>query len=399
MRGGGTVLMRSTSSIESPRTAQESLSIYTVLAEPALKAALKWYAVSCFAFENVLFMERVDVVWRNLFVHTEDKRDMRTVKKVADDLVKTFIGSEAPWEISVPAQVRLRLAKAVQEANPADLKADLFDGAYDTVIRDVTRSLTQFQASPLYQSYAQNKEAVDALFGARMKLESSSFPELMSRIRHLYKTTKVVRLEARDSGRYTHACFVGTDLCGYAARDAFIFKFFDLAGKELLVLPVNVFDEAAGGGAGSGQQRVRSLTAPGKVGDDDKPRSSSVVKGAAPSAVSSEKPQKTRFKFSLSKSRTSSASIDKAPAAPKVDPRTCVSALLQDKEGGEWGPIAMSDLKLWWKFHLLQPDVRISLDVSDAADRTWVPLSTYDEVFSQSARVQMVDPTRALGGF
>ncbi len=56
---GQTRSRSNSSSNESPGQAVKQLSIYQVLASPCLKEALKWYAVSVFAFENIFFVDKV----------------------------------------------------------------------------------------------------------------------------------------------------------------------------------------------------------------------------------------------------------------------------------------------------------------------------------------------------
>jgi hypothetical protein len=97
-------------SIDRP-VAAPPFSIYSVLASPCLKEAFKWHSVSCFAFENFFFVQKIDSTWRSLFVGF---RNNTAIKACADDILRTFIDNSAPWEISLSSQVRNKLAEVVQ---------------------------------------------------------------------------------------------------------------------------------------------------------------------------------------------------------------------------------------------------------------------------------------------
>lgn len=144
------------------------MSIYSVLSSTVLKEAFKWHAVSVFAFENFFFLEKIDTTWRALFSGTAPRRNT-AIRACADELVRTFIGMNAPWEISLSAPVRNKLSQTVMDMKAEDMTAELFDAAYTSVLRDVSRSLTQFQTTPLFASITDpaNHQALQEIFASQ----------------------------------------------------------------------------------------------------------------------------------------------------------------------------------------------------------------------------------------
>lgn len=336
--------------------------MHAVLSSPVLKEAYKYYAVSTFSFENFFFLERVDLRWRALF-----ERDASTdeIRSEAEDMVGTFLGDSAPWEISLSHQTRARLANVVAQPE-AELLPNLFDQAYDLTMRDLNRGLNQFQATPLYASYLRNQEALETLMGCSHEEVPvfASRSEMMTRLRHLYKTSKTLRLtpHASDGSEYTHQVLAGRSVCGYATQASFHVALFDLTGTELIRVPADSF---SAGSDADARRRGRSSTAPNKL----------VVVERRKSSVGE------RIRLSLSRSRSSSA------GGPLEAERLPAVVLLR-AGGPTVGPIGSEDVLLWWKFHLLKTTTQISMD----GGKQFVPVGELTRIFEEKARIQMVDP-------
>lgn len=309
---------------------------------------------------------------------------MKLIEQTAHELIKTFVGNDAPWEISLPANQRKKLAESVALCRPEDMKLELFDSAYITVVRDISRSLTQFQSTALFTSYMANREALDALFSSSKK--GGTVSEVLARIRHSYRTNHPVKLElmAVRTERATHQCIVEGEVRGYACQETFTFRFFDLAGQQLLVVPANIFDSP------SAQGRARSVTAP-HIDRGVVPKLEAKDTRKASVAVA----EKKKFSFSFGKSRAASTA-DKAGAAAPEAAAPVTAGLLRDLGSGVvYGPFAVADLRLWWKFHLLPPSTPVCWETSAAERQMWKTLGDSGELgFTETLRVQMVDPTR-----
>jgi hypothetical protein len=83
---------------------------------------------------------------------------------------------------------------------------NLFDSAHASVLRDISRSLTQFQSSPLFLSISNpaNKAGIEAVFESQKSAANSQ--EVMARVRYLYNTSKTVKLEEINHSKFRF-CF------------------------------------------------------------------------------------------------------------------------------------------------------------------------------------------------
>lgn len=414
----------------SPRSSQ--VSIFSVLSTPALKEAFKWYCVSVFAFENLFFIDKVDLVWRPLFQSEKDKKSSlrksadpsssnkeeeereaqrRTQERleVASQIVSTFLSDDAAWEVTLPAGLKKNLCEAIAKAKSSsstnELGVSLFDNAYDTVMRDITRSLTQFQVTEVYASYMLNKDWIEPLYSQKSRSTGEgASAETLTRIRHLYKTKLPVRLvPLPDGGKsnkqgYTHACMVGEDLRGHALRSDATYEFYSLDNVLLTSLPTNQLEQAA-----PMTGRARAQTAPALAGPVFAARSPSVAAPAAPassskgsvSAAADRKASvgaKKRFGLFSRASRSTSAALSE-PAIPVVTspPTDFVDMWVVNEAGRIIGPIPTAQMRVLWKFHLLHSWLTVSLD---EGKNTCVLSELEHAGFGETNRVQMADPTR-----
>jgi hypothetical protein len=286
--------------------------------------------------------------------------------------------------------MRAKLTKIVEESKPEELKEELFDEGYDLVMRDITRSLSQFKTHAAFISYISNSECIDSCFSPDLAGDKGNLGRVMARLRHLYQTTKPVAVVATAEGsRYTHNCMVGKELRGYAIADLFNFVFYDLAGRELLTIDSDSFK---GGVEDSNfNSRVdRSVTAPNLSNKPPAGRSRMGSRASKTKAGStgSVDVQKKRFSFSFSRSRTNSGAEKKTNAIPDAP---VIGFLKPDEESQSYGPIALSQLKLWWKFHILKASTLICFDETQD---NFIPVGDCESIFPQKHRVQMVDPTQ-----
>lgn len=365
--------------------------IFGTLAEPVLKELFKWHSVSVFAFENVFFLDKIDTTWRGLFdSHGVAIQGPAHVRSVAIDLIKTFVGQESPWEITLPSGIRRKVAQEVMdaEANGSALPQSLFDQSYELVMRDLSRSMTQFQSTVLYASYANNKECLSTIFGALNDDEVLTvlpLPDLLARLRNLYRTTKPMKLVPDTTKEpFTHHCMVDTTLLGYALRTNELFLFFDLEGSELLKVPADSFDQEP---KTFGRARSSTSPMPGIVPRSEK----AVTVDSSSSSADKRKMSVTeRFRKSFSKGsgKARSATVVDVAEIPRAKP---IAAHLQVGSGRSFGPIAMSDIEMWWKFHVLRPSTLISFD----GGLNYQSVATLPEMFPEAKRIQMIDPTSA----
>jgi hypothetical protein len=97
-----------------------------------------------------LFVDKVDQAWRALFLR-KDVEPHETVA-MAKFIYATFFSDEAQWEVSITAPERNRLKQTITTATPTTLlEESLFDKAYDIVVRDMSRSLSNFQTTDMWR--------------------------------------------------------------------------------------------------------------------------------------------------------------------------------------------------------------------------------------------------------
>ncbi len=180
---------------------------------------------------------------------------------------------------------------------------------------------------------------LEGLFLAQKSHGSAS--DVMTRLRHLYKTTKLVKMEElAGNDRYNIRCVVDGELVGYAIKDVFILKFFDVSGAELMVVPSDIFENNL-------QRRTRSATTGGPV--TTKPKSKTETIETRKESVSSGEKKKFSFSFSK-KGRSPSVAENPVVAKPAV---VTEGRLKASMPAAARGPFPMSELRLWWKFHLV----------------------------------------------
>lgn len=347
--------------------ASGGVSIHSVMADPALKELFKWHAVSVFAFENIFFIDQVDQDWRSLFA--EGATPSGPAKRaVADTLIKTFIGDNAPWEITVDSKIR----RAFEKYSDDDLDENTFDKAYTLVMRDLARSMTQFQTTEVFLSYVNNRDCVDAIFADDGNVAPQSQAQMLARIRNLYKTTSEVKFEQDDTllPNFTHRSMVRGKQCGFAKKvsQTGVIELYDMTPEMLASFPLSLLTNQT-------QRRRAASLFGGPPGGFGKDKSFSVDSGSAVK-------EPRRFKLSFS-GRSRSVSVASSKKQTPV-----IAVRIRDSQGREFGPIAVSDVQMWWKFHVLRSTTLISVDDG----KTFQPVSDLPEVFPQSKRVQMMDP-------
>lgn len=359
-------------SFRSPRITQRGF--FDVLANPLLRALYKWHSVSVYAFENLFFLDRIDLKWRPLF--DEGTPCPEDAHAVATDIVRTFIGEEAPWEITLSSKLRKQISSVVL-ANDAgtQLPSNLFDRAYELVVRDLTRSLQQFQNTELYRSYVEYEQCAKSLTPEE-EASSDVRARTMARVRHLYKTTQPVAVVAHSGGPFPFCIKAGAETRGYAENDAFFWRFFDLTGRELLRVPANVFENSP---VRKGRL-TRSATVGGAIQNSVGSKSVTNHRGSSASG-------RRRLGSLFGKQRSNSTSENLAKMQPKALPEEVM--IKRDVESGAF-LVPLKTVKMWWRFHLLKPAHLISGD----GGSTFEPIAEHAAVFDEASRIQMVDPTR-----
>ncbi len=256
-----------------------------------------------------MFVDKIDQAWRGLFLR-KDVEAHETVA-LAKFIYGMFFSEEAQWEVSITAPERNRLKQIVSTATPNTmLDASLFDKAYDLVVRDMSRSLANFQTTEMWRCFVTHKDTIEELFkGVRTatmrsrvrspSMESSAAgvanrersgstgrarsvseslsgedpssesidfdhltkAEVLARVRALYRTTQMVRL-VKQLNREIYSCMVGDEIRGIARQEGDSFYFCDVHGKILLNVPVAVvFEKATIGKAAVYEEEAASLAA------------------------------------------------------------------------------------------------------------------------------------------
>lgn len=210
----------------------------------------------------------------------------------------------------------------------------------------------------------------------RSKTVKASPDELLARIRYLYKTSKPVKMEELSGNpRFNVKCTVDGELRGYAFRDVFVLRFFDVAGEgekkreeshesparsitpccaELMVVPANSFESAAPTRASRSLTSTEAdyKTAPAK------PKSKTEVVDVRKGSVT----EKKKFSFSFSK-KDRSPSVSEASSSPVVKLEALTQARLKSTTTDKpHGPFPKDHLRLWWKYHLVSKEEKVGWD-------------------------------------
>jgi hypothetical protein len=249
-----------------------------------------------------MFIDNIDHAWRALFLRKHEPQESVSMAKY---IWSTFFSFEAQWEVSLNTNERSRLEKIITNAScDVDLEGNLFDRAYDHVVRDMSRSLANFQTTEMWKTYCLNKTVIEALYikkrsgatlrraaaargggggaggGVEGRIRSESMgrdgstsgedsargrsvsfggdedgssesldydnvtrAEVMARVRSLYRTTQQVRLQKVPNKDFYH-CLVGDQIRGRAKVEGETFYFMDMEEKLLLNVPYQVlFDK------------------------------------------------------------------------------------------------------------------------------------------------------------
>jgi hypothetical protein len=163
--------------------------------------------------------------------------DAIEVAGAAANIVQTFFSDESGWEISLPAVDRLRVREQVKRAdvhNP--LPSTLFDDAYNSIMRDMARSIQQFSQvarvvcwfvvthmshtlhtqSDVYRSYAAHASLVEALYDrtttgqtSRTRVRSES---MESEAEHEMSRAQLLVRDEQHTHTHTHTHYILTSL-------------------------------------------------------------------------------------------------------------------------------------------------------------------------------------------
>ncbi len=270
------------------------LSIWAVMSTPALKEAFRWFNVTVYCPENLMFIDKIDFAWRPVADRQCDNADdeharIQDMHGVANFIVQTYLLDESPWEVSLPSTEKVRLRNVVART-PEDqpLPSTLFDDGYDHVMRDMARSLTSFQQTDVFRSYVTFSTLIESLYsryssasgraeGAEGGAESErATGELLARIRHLYHTTQPLRMVLDENDSLRYLCYVGNDLRGFAIMVGETFHFHDAQGKALVVVPRTVLSNV--------KSRAAQLSSSSANNNDDKSNAAAVTKGGGSGA-------------------------------------------------------------------------------------------------------------------
>ena len=113
-----------------------------------------------------MFVEKIDNWWRPLFRrHPIDEKE---VKDTALSIWQLFFSEEAQFEVSLPHQERKALKTALFSTGSKKVSRmrGLFDSAYNVVLRDMSRSLTNFKSTDMWRAYGRNKVMLESMFKA-----------------------------------------------------------------------------------------------------------------------------------------------------------------------------------------------------------------------------------------
>jgi len=256
------------------------------MGNPALKEAFKWHTVTLYCPENIMFLDKVDRLWRALFIKSNP--DPAQTFSVGRHIYSTFFSNEAQWEVSLSRAQSARLQAGVMSADKeVGIAENVFDEAYESVVRDLSRSLTNFQTTAFWRAYSRHTSVIEQMFrssdgrGSRVRspsmdglatTSSSEGPiasrpradsvervrseeaggddsssesldfevctraELLARVRALYRTTTQVHLR-KVPDKEVYQCLVAGKVCGSARLEGETFYFLDRDGKILLNVP------------------------------------------------------------------------------------------------------------------------------------------------------------------
>lgn len=431
------------------------MSIYTVLGSPALKEAFKWHSVTLYCPENLMFIDKIDQSWRGLFLRRHEPYE--TVG-LARSIWDTFFSEEAQWEVSLSTLEHGRLKKIIKQANPdVGLEQNIFDRAYDLVVRDMSRSLANFQTSPFWAEYRKHRDVIESLFSSAnrtirrsrsrsasmdrssvsedagsssttprsgrarsesmdssqdgssdsVEFDNMSRAEVLARIRAVYRTTQQVRLH-RAPGSDDYHCMVGDQVRGSARTEDGTFYFCDREGKILLNVPVaTVFEQDS---MQLAQEKRRALrrrqSSPGDMAAAY--RSGSISNSSAPelaaastAVAASQSSRRQLRRSSTNASRMSQkSSVNKDPRMQRRNShgapvkRKIASLHFKSQEGFVAGPIDLEACKVFWKYHVLDSSLEVSIDTGI----TW-ELLVSTNLFEDVKQINSVDPTNIANKF
>ena len=155
-------------------------------------AAFKWHSVTLYCPENLMFIDKIDQSWRGLFLRRHEPYE--TVG-LARSIWDTFFSEEAQWEVSLSTLEHGRLKKIIKQANPdVGLEQNIFDRAYDLVVRDMSRSLANFQTSPFWAEYRKHRVRFFPIF-----LFSHVFPLIIHAVRMSSSRSFRLQIELSDA--------------------------------------------------------------------------------------------------------------------------------------------------------------------------------------------------------
>lgn len=341
--------------------------------------------MSTFSFENIFFVDKIDVEWRGLWNRgaipsSELKSD------VALDITRTFIAPNSPWEISISSKQRNALDAFVRESEASALGKHVFDDCYKLVMRDLARSLQAFESTSVYQSFKSNSQCIVSLFHG---VASDPRSEIHAQIRNLYKTTENVDIVATASlpDPFSHTCLTKGVVKGFVQSTSESTKFYDLNRTLLLDLPADSISLAV---------LIQK--------DDDEPLP------AAPVTTVNAVGRLRRSASLLTRRKSISDGDSPAPArgflrggtrgqrskshTVGVRESTQIPETIHLKDGVEqvFGPIPTNECMLWWKYHLLKAENLVSTD----GGKHYCEIGQLPAIFDQSKRVQMIDPVAAM---
>jgi len=342
-------------------------TIFEILSTPVLKEAFKWHCVSVFSIENLFFIDKIDLDWRPLFVRK--KVDCQEVRAAAEEIVKTFFGAEAKFEVNfdskIIARVKRTLASTKQETC---LNEDIFNNAYNLTMRDLHRSLNQFQTTPMYQSYLDHKNTVEKIFSESAtssvdEVVSLPYEEMLVRVRHLYRTTgsvMVIPMKEVIDG-YNYQCTVGNEIRGYCKAAENTYSFYNMNDELLLIADAQVF-----------------------LNKDKHMHRKMRERSHTDSNIMMHK------KSIFGKKRNSSNyALTTASSTKEV--------YLKHKLKKEvYGPIPLSTVQLWFRYHIIKTECVLISNDCNGKSSVFRAFEEFGAEFDENNQIQMRDPTTAF---
>jgi len=397
---------------------EDDITINAILENNVLHQIFKWHNVMVYAPENLAFVDKVRQVWYPMFLHQD--AEQAQVLGVSSMIVKQFLSPESSWEITLPAKMKKDILTVFESGN---VDQDLFTPAYNFVLREMSRSLPQFVATKIFKSFEEHQHALESMNTRRRRSRSLSIvgedagiSQIMMEVRQVYDTTHPVALERTFdvSSKFSYKVNVEGNQVGFAVARKMWFYFYDMEEEELIKVPTSALagkplarKQSAPGGqmTGAKGKPLKRTSTESKLEQGTRPRRQSIAerraarkasrtsvdegrsrRGSAPDTP--ERKSKSRLRKKLQ--RQQSAPIMEE-AKKKVSAVESLLVHTRDQIGDVFGPFDMTTLRLWWKYHLLPPNIDVSID--DAS--TWKPLKTMLDVFelSPDGQISLLDPT------